>query len=111
MAKVALVVHPQEDAHGHEAEESFVKTRRMAGQPLTWRAGCIPRVAGGVVVEGAAKLLRTAQKHETPRQGSRRAINLMVHHIADANQGSDEAHRNDDAVKNPDVVNTSKTRN
>ena len=30
VAKIALIVHPQQDAHGHEAEETLIKTRRMA---------------------------------------------------------------------------------
>ena len=30
VAEVALVVHPQEDAHRHKAEKGFVETRRVA---------------------------------------------------------------------------------
>ena len=29
--KVTLIVHPQEDAHRHETEESLIETRGMAG--------------------------------------------------------------------------------
>ena len=68
VAKVALVVHPQEDAHRHEAEEGLVKTRGVARQPLARGTRRLPRVAGGVVVDSATKLLRAAQEDEAPWQ-------------------------------------------
>ena len=108
VAEVALVVHPQQNAHRHEAEESFVKARRMAGQPLARRTRRVPSMAGGVIVEGAAELLCTAQEDEAPRQRGRRAVNFMVHHVAHANQCSDEAYRHHNAVENPDVADTLK---
>ena len=68
VAEVALVVHPQQNAHRHEAEESLVKTRRVAGQPLAWRTRRIPCVASRVIIEGATELFRSAHEDKAPRQ-------------------------------------------
>ena len=108
VAEVALVVHPQQNAHRHEAEESLVKARRMAGQPFTWWTRRVPGMAGRVIVERAAELLRTAQEDKTPWQQGGRAVNLMVHHVAHTDQCPDEAYRHHNAVENPDVADTLK---
>ena len=99
VAKVTFVVHPQEDAHGHETEEGFIESGGVAGEPFTRWTGCVPSSTGRVVIDGAAELLCAAQEDEAPRQGSGRAVNLMVHHVADANKRPDEAHRHHDAVE------------
>lgn len=104
VAEVAFVVHPQEDAHRHEAEESLVKPSRVARQPFLGLATIRPRGALRVVVESAAKLLVAAHEDETPWQRGRRAINLVVHHVAHANQRTYEAHGNDNAVEYPYIT-------
>lgn len=103
VAEVTLVVHPQQDAHGNEAEKRLIETRRVARQPLR-RWTTLTRGAGRVVVDGAAELFLSAQEDETPWQRGGRTVDLMVHHIAAANQGAHETDGHHDAVKNPDIV-------
>ena len=38
MAKVALVIHPQQDTHSDQTEESLIQSRRMTRQPFLWWA-------------------------------------------------------------------------
>lgn len=103
VAEVALVVHPQQDAHGNEAEEGLIKTRGVTWQPLALRAA-VACGASRVIVHRAAELFLSAQEDETPWQRGGRAVDLMVHHIAAANQGAHETDGYHDAVKDPDIV-------
>lgn len=103
VAEVTLVVHPQQDAHGNEAEEGLIKTRGVTWQPLALRAA-VACGASRVIVHRATELFLSAQEDETPWQRGGRAVDLMVHHIAAANQGAHETDGYHDAVKDPDIV-------
>ena len=60
-------------------------------------------MAGEQISAFIEELLVATYKDETPRQGGGSAVDLGIEHVAQTDKGAHETHRDDDAVKYPEI--------